>query len=80
MIPDYDFTVGNTITIAVAIYRNNFKKFLKLSLAAHLWLLIPVYGWAKYFAIAAYFFAIAMVKIPFAAATKLVCNLSKRFE
>ena len=54
MIPDYDFTVGNTITIAVAIYRNNLKKFLKLSLAAHLWLLVPVYGWARYFAIAAW--------------------------
>ena len=54
MIPDYDFTVGNTITIAVAIYKNNLKQFLKLSLAAHLWLLIPVYGWARYFAIAAW--------------------------
>ena len=54
MIPVHDFTVGNTITIAVAIYRNNLKKFLKLSLAAHLWLLVPVYGWARYFAIAAW--------------------------
>lgn len=49
-----DFTVSNTITIAVAIYKQNWKKFLKLSLAAHLWLLVPIYGWARYFAIAAW--------------------------
>ena len=54
MMLDCDFTVANTITIAVAIYKNNLKKFLKLSLAAHLWLLMPVYGWARYFAIAAW--------------------------
>ena len=54
MLPVDDFTVGNTITIAVAIYRNNLKKFLKLSIVAHLWLLVPIYGWARYFAIAAW--------------------------
>ncbi|MEM8676611.1 MAG: hypothetical protein AAGF83_22525 [Cyanobacteria bacterium P01_G01_bin.67] len=46
MISIQDFTVGNTITIAVAIYKQNWKRFLKLSLIAHLWLLVPVYGWA----------------------------------
>ena len=54
MIPIPDFTVGNTITIAIAIYKQNWKKYLKLSLIAHLWLLVPVYGWARYFAIAAW--------------------------
>lgn len=54
MIPVPDFTVGNTITVAVAIYKHNWKKYLKLSLVAHLWLLVPVYGWARYFAIAAW--------------------------
>ncbi len=54
MIPVPDFTVGNTITVAIAIYKQNWKKYLKLSLIAHLWLLVPVYGWARYFAIAAW--------------------------
>lgn len=54
MTPIQNFTVGNTITVAVAIYQQNWKKFLKLSFAAHLWLLVPVYGWARYFAIAAW--------------------------
>jgi len=52
MLPIADFTVGNTITIAFAIYRNNLKRFLQLSLVAHLWLLVPIYGWARYLAIA----------------------------
>ncbi|MEL6437997.1 MAG: hypothetical protein AAFQ80_01900 [Cyanobacteria bacterium J06621_8] len=54
MITGLDFTVGNTITIAVAIYKQNWKRFLPLSLAAHLWLMILIYGWARYFAIAAW--------------------------
>ncbi|MEM8677118.1 MAG: hypothetical protein AAGF83_25175 [Cyanobacteria bacterium P01_G01_bin.67] len=54
MIPSADFTVGNTITVAVAIYKQNWKRFLKLSFIAHLWLLVPVYGWARYFAISAW--------------------------
>jgi len=48
MISVPDFTVSNTITVAVAIYKHNWKKYLKLSLIAHLWLLVPVYGWARY--------------------------------
>ncbi|MEL7409256.1 MAG: hypothetical protein AAFN00_20295, partial [Cyanobacteria bacterium J06558_2] len=54
MMPSSDFTVGNTVTTAVTIYKQNGKKFLKLSLAAHLWLMIPIYGWGRYFAIAAW--------------------------
>lgn len=48
-----NFVVSDVITISVAICKNNLNRFLKLSLIAHLWLLVPVYGWAKYFAIAA---------------------------
>ena len=49
-----NFVVSDIITISVAICKNNLNRFLKLSLIAHLWLLIPVYGWARYFAIAAW--------------------------
>lgn len=54
MIPVSHFTVGNTITVAIAIYKQNWKKYLTLSLIAHLWLLVPIYGWARYFAVAAW--------------------------
>ena len=69
----HDFTVGNTITVAVAIYRNNFKKFLKLSLVAHLWLLVPIYGWARYFAIAAW-----ISKLSFDELTNKINNPNKK--
>ena len=48
------FTVGDTITASVAIYKQNWRQYLKLSFIAHLWLLVPIYGWARYFAIAAW--------------------------
>ena len=54
MLSNRDFTVGNTVTIGIAIYKQNWRQYLKLSFVAHLWLLIPVYGWARYFAIAAW--------------------------
>ena len=53
-IPTHNFTPGNTLTVSVAIYKQNWHQYLKLSVIAHLWLLVPVYGWARYFAIAAW--------------------------
>ena len=54
MISNPEFTVGNTINIAVAIYKKNWQNYLKLSLIDHLWRLIPIYGLARYLAIAAW--------------------------
>ena len=45
-------TVGDTINVGVRLYRLNWKRYLKLSLIAHLWLLMPIYGWGKHLAIA----------------------------
>jgi hypothetical protein len=30
------------------LYRSHLKTYLKLALIAHLWVLVPIYGWAKY--------------------------------
>lgn len=46
-------TIGNIVTVSVNLYRQNFKQYLKISFIAHLWLIIPVYGWGKYLEIAA---------------------------
>ncbi|HEY9760895.1 MAG TPA: glycerophosphoryl diester phosphodiesterase membrane domain-containing protein [Trichocoleus sp.] len=43
---------GNVVSAALRLYRDRFKMYFGLSVKAYLWLLIPVYGWAKYFAIA----------------------------
>ena len=58
-----DFTVGNTITVSVAVYKQNWRQYLKLSFIAHLWLLVPVYGWARFFAIAALISRLALQKL-----------------
>jgi hypothetical protein len=43
-------SVGNIVTAALRLYVFRFKQYLELSALAHFWLLIPLYGWAKYLA------------------------------
>ncbi|MEH2084854.1 MAG: hypothetical protein V7K89_34250 [Nostoc sp.] len=44
-------SIGNVVSAAVKLYRSHLKTYLKLAAIAHLWVLVPVYGWAKYAAI-----------------------------
>lgn len=44
-------SVGNAVTTGLVMYRSNLKTYLKLSIFAYLWLLLPIYGWAKFCAI-----------------------------
>lgn len=44
-------SVGNVVSAALVLYRSHLKTYLRLALYAHLWLLLPIYGWAKYTAI-----------------------------
>jgi membrane-anchored glycerophosphoryl diester phosphodiesterase (GDPDase) len=46
-------SVGNVVSASLRIYRDHFKSYLGLALVATLWLLVPIYGWAKYSAISA---------------------------
>ena len=39
---------GNVVSAALRIYRDRFKTYLGLAARAYLWLLVPIYGWAKY--------------------------------
>lgn len=41
-------SVGNVVSAGLRIYRDNFKKYLKLAFIGYLWIFVPVYGWAKY--------------------------------
>ena len=45
-------SVGNIVSAGVRLYRDRPDTYLSLSLFAHLWIFVPVYGWAKYNAIA----------------------------
>lgn len=44
-------SVGNVVSAALVLYRSRLKTYFQLALYAHLWLLLPIYGWAKYAAI-----------------------------
>ena len=44
-------SVGNVVSAGLVMYRSNLKTYLKLSIFAYLWLLLPIYGWAKFSAI-----------------------------
>jgi len=44
-------SVGNVVSAAIRIYRDRFSVYYKQALIAYLWLIVPFYGWAKFFAI-----------------------------
>lgn len=44
-------SVGNVVSASLRIYRDHFKSYFGLAFVAYLWLLVPIYGWAKYSAI-----------------------------
>ena len=50
--PMQPLSVGNVVTAGLRIYRSHFKSYFLLAVKAYLWVLVPVYGWAKLFAIA----------------------------
>ena len=49
--PTGPITVGNVVSAALVLYRSHLKTYLRLASIAYLWILVPVYGWAKYLAI-----------------------------
>lgn len=44
---------GNVVTAAIQLFRSHFQQYTKLTLRAYLWVLVPIYGWAKYLMISA---------------------------
>jgi hypothetical protein len=40
--------VGNLVSSAFSVYRSNFKRDIGIAIKAYLWILVPVYGWAKF--------------------------------
>jgi hypothetical protein len=46
--PTGPLSVGDVVSAALRIYRDRFSSYFKLALTTHLWLFIPIYGWAKF--------------------------------
>lgn len=44
------FTPENSVTASINLYQKRFKIYFKISLISYLWLLVPLYGWAKCYA------------------------------
>lgn len=44
-------SVGNVVSAALRIYRDRFGVYYKLAFFGYLWVLVPVYGWAKFAAV-----------------------------
>ncbi len=44
-------SIGNVVSAGLRLYRSHLKTYLQLAVFAHLWVLVPIYGWAKYAAI-----------------------------
>lgn len=45
--------IGNVVSAGFRLYRNHLKSYFLLALKAYCWALVPVYGWAKFYAISA---------------------------
>jgi hypothetical protein len=41
-------TIGNVVSASLQLYRSHLKTYLGIAATAHLWILVPIYGWAKY--------------------------------
>jgi hypothetical protein len=44
-------SMDNVVSAAVRLYPSHLKTYLQIAFSAHLWALVPIYGWAKYAAI-----------------------------
>lgn len=49
--PIRPLSIGNVVSTAIALYRSHLKTYFKLALLASVWFIVPIYGWAKYFAL-----------------------------
>ncbi len=51
--PMEPLSIGNVVSAGLRLYRSHFQTYAKLVCNAYIWLLVPIYGWAKFGAILA---------------------------
>ncbi|MBD2139433.1 DUF975 domain-containing protein [Anabaena sp. FACHB-1237] len=49
--PTEPLSVGSVVTAGVRLYRSHLQEYFLIALKAYFWLLIPIYGWAKFYAL-----------------------------
>jgi len=45
--------IANVISAGMRLYRSHLKKYFLIALKAYAWLLVPIYGWVKFYALSA---------------------------
>lgn len=41
-------SIGNVVTGGIRLYRDHFQEYYRIALIGYPWVIVPVYGWAKY--------------------------------
>ncbi|MBD2457164.1 DUF975 domain-containing protein [Nostoc sp. FACHB-87] len=51
--PIQPLSVGNVVSAGIRLYRSHLKDYFLLALKAYVWILVPIYGWGKCYALIA---------------------------
>ncbi|MBD2279526.1 MULTISPECIES: DUF975 family protein [Nostocales] len=46
-------SLGSVVSAGIRLYRSHLKKYFLIALKAYAWLLVPIYGWVKFYALSA---------------------------
>ena len=52
-LPEKPLSVGNVVSAGFRLYRSHLKDYFLLALEAYVWLLVPIYGWTKFYTLSA---------------------------
>ncbi len=61
--PMRPLTIGNVVNAGLQLYNSNLKTYFQITMIATLWLLVPIYGWAKYSAYSALISRLAFAEV-----------------
>lgn len=61
--PARSLSVGNVVSMGIILYRSHLKTYLQQAMFAYLWLLLPIYGWAKFYEISARISRLAVMEL-----------------
>jgi hypothetical protein len=51
--PIQPLSVGSVVSAGIRLYRSHLKEYFFIALKAYAWLLVPIYGWVKFYALSA---------------------------
>ncbi len=61
--PMQPLSLGNVVSAGLRLYRSHLKDYFLLALEAYVWLLVPIYGWVKFYALSALISRLAFAEL-----------------